>query len=148
MNDALTPMARCADNGVTQVPGYTLTVTQQHFAALGIKTYPGVAGNPSWCLRASLCGNFVAPATKLDLFWVKPQGFSLQSPEGAWQNCMQNNCPSTPGCSNIIVPNTGNPAGETLQIQSSNGNCVNGVTVVLRVSPDCMYNTTFVGPLR
>jgi hypothetical protein len=140
-------VARCVDSDATQVPGIELTVTQDHFTRLGVRTFPGTDINPSSCVRASLCGMAVDEATSLDLEWVPLAGFAAQSPEGPWNTCMTNNCPTSAGCSNIIIPNTGNPAGETLQIQSSNGNCVNGITIILRVSPDCAYTTSFPGPL-
>jgi hypothetical protein len=89
----------------------------------------------------------LCPARSLIWLGFSRQGFTAQSPEGASQTCQTNNCPNTPGCSNIIIPNTRSAAGETLQIQSSNGGCVSGITIVLRVLPDCKYNTTFVAPL-
>jgi hypothetical protein len=33
-------------------------------------------------------------------------------------------------------------------VQSSTNTCVSGIAIILRVSPDCRYNTTFVGPLK
>jgi hypothetical protein len=90
-----------------------------------------------------------AAVTQLDLAWLRPAGFGLPSPNGPWLTCTANNCPNVTGTSNIIFPWSGaNPAGETLQIQSSNGNCVSNITLILRATPDCIYNTTFVGPLN
>jgi hypothetical protein len=61
---------------------------------------------------------------------------------------LSGNCPDNAAASNIIIPNTGSLTGETLVIQSGTGSCVSGITIILRVSPDCRYNTTFVGPLK
>jgi hypothetical protein len=146
--DKLLMVPRCYDEGATEVPGVVVNVTQQHLAMLNVQPYNSKAPNMSACVRASLCGMGIPADTELTLSWVQHPTFTAPGPEGpTWETCAHDNCPApTVGGSNIIIPNTGNPAGELLQIQSNLGNGVSGIAIVLRIS-DCRYSAPVIGPL-
>jgi hypothetical protein len=137
LGDALGVGPRCLDSAT--VPAFALTIPPALFNSFGIGVF-----NPASprCMWLSACPHQVPGnprGQQVDLLWQKPDNFTSSI---ALPSCITKNCPdATSGYSQIIIPNTGNSAGETVYIQSTNGSCISGISLMARISWDCLYSS-------
>lgn len=125
--NALATTTRCGT--ASTVPAVSISITQSMFETLAVSPKSPTCLRVSTCNQAQL-GNTVTDTT---LSWTPPDVY--EGWPAAVSSCSQSNCGDGSTLSQMILPNSGR--NETVWLAHPAGSCLDGVRVLLTVSPDC-----------